>query len=182
MSSHWYSTFRHSGGDNKQQGSTAGYGDGGTSSATPTTTTTNIAGMTTGVPLHQQQNKPQPAARRGGSAASRYLLRSSLRSKGSSSSSGERDPRERFKDCCRKIVQFLFSQVGVGALVVGYAIFGAFAFIAVEGGQERIGLRMIEHREAAAQQLWNVTEVYNVLNFEKWNTEVEGLIKSYQRE
>lgn len=59
----------------------------------------------------------------------------SVRSRGSSSVSSS-DPREKLKDCCRQFVSFMFTQVGVGTLVVAYAIAGAFAFMKLEGESE----------------------------------------------
>lgn len=61
--------------------------------------------------------------------------RSSLRSKASSSNSGS-DPSKhqavdrvkQLKNCCRIAVEFMFTQVGVGALVVAYTIMGASIF------------------------------------------------------
>ena len=54
------------------------------------------------------------------------LGRSSLRSKSSSNSSGDRV--KLFKNCVKKIFLFLFTQVGVGAFVVMYTIAGALIF------------------------------------------------------
>ena len=70
--------------------------------------------------------------------------RSSLRSKASKGSSGatasgggtggtgggggEGQRMRKFKDCCRVTLEFTFTQVGVGALVVTYTILGAFIF------------------------------------------------------
>ena len=54
------------------------------------------------------------------------LGRSSLRSKGSSNSS--QDKVKMFKNCVRKMIEFLFTQVGVGAVVVCFTIVGASIF------------------------------------------------------
>ena len=78
--------------------------------------------------------------------------RSSLRSKASKGSSGvgsgsaaaaaagsgngDGKRMRRFKDCCRITLEFTFTQVGVGALVVAYTIMGAFIFQYLET-QER---------------------------------------------
>jgi hypothetical protein len=56
------------------------------------------------------------------------LGRSSLRSKGSSNSTQEEDRVKLFKNCVRKIVEFLCTQVGVGGVVVCYTIVGASIF------------------------------------------------------
>ena len=55
------------------------------------------------------------------------LGRSSLRSKGSSNSSNQ-DKVKVFKNCLRKMVEFLFAQVGAGGVVVCYTIVGASIF------------------------------------------------------
>ena len=74
--------------------------------------------------------------------------RSSLRSKASKESSGggtagsasagasDGQRMRRFKDCCRITLEFTFTQVGVGALVVAYTIMGAFIFqyLETQGG------------------------------------------------
>ena len=54
------------------------------------------------------------------------LGRSSLRSKGSSNSS--EDKVKMFKNCVRRMIEFLFTQVGVGAVVVCFTIVGASIF------------------------------------------------------
>ncbi|XP_046397908.1 TWiK family of potassium channels protein 12 [Ischnura elegans] len=68
----------------------------------------------------------------------RGMVRSnSVRSRGSSASTPPTPPtpmapRERLKDCCRQLVAFMCTQVGVGGLVVGYALVGAFGFLSIE--------------------------------------------------
>lgn len=42
------------------------------------------------------------------------------------------------KSCCKKFTAFLFSHVGLCALLVGYAIGGAFVFRALEAPHEVI--------------------------------------------
>ena len=55
------------------------------------------------------------------------LGRSSLRSKGSSNSSNQ-DKVKIFKNCLRKMVEFIFAQVGMGSMVLCYTIVGASIF------------------------------------------------------
>ena len=50
-----------------------------------------------------------------------------LRSKGSSNSSNQ-DKMKLFKNCLRKMVEFIFAQVGMGSMVVCYTIVGASIF------------------------------------------------------
>lgn len=56
--------------------------------------------------------------------------RGSVRSKGSYGSSGPpvRPLGERIKNCCRLTIAFIFSNVGVCGLFVGYTIMGSFLF------------------------------------------------------
>ena len=62
------------------------------------------------------------------------LGRSSLRSKASTSTKSSGNNAEKgnrvkaFKNCCRKTVEFMFTQVGVGAIVVMYTLMGASIF------------------------------------------------------
>lgn len=83
------------------------------------------------------------------------MMRSSLRSRDSSSTSTGVDPRERIKDCCRKLVAFMCTQVGVGGLVVGYAIVGAFGFMTIETLEEpAIECVRESIRKEYADELW----------------------------
>ncbi|KAF2356739.1 Potassium channel domain [Trinorchestia longiramus] len=57
--------------------------------------------------------------------------RGSVRSRGSYSSSplsSEKPFQEKVKDCCRITIAFIFSNVGVCAMFVGYTIIGSFLF------------------------------------------------------
>lgn len=92
--------------------------------------------------------------------------RSSVRSsRGSNSSTNGSDGREKLKDCCRKFAAFMFTQVGVGALIVVYAIFGMFMFNAIETKQNNTVLdSMPQFREIAAIELWTIVEEHNNLN------------------
>lgn len=89
----------------------------------------------------------------------------STRSSRGSNSTNDSDPREKMKDCCRKLAAFMFTQVGVGAVIVCYAICGAFAFQAIELKYDNVGIRkMDELRNDIATKLWNATEQFNTLN------------------
>lgn len=111
-------------------------------------------------------------------------MRASQRSRDSSSTSAGVDPRERIEDCCRKLVAFMCTQVGVGGLVVGYAIVGAFGFISIETQEEYPHVQqMIKLRKNYAGKLWNNTaadqrvNILNKLAFEK-NTDI--ILKEFQ--
>lgn len=92
--------------------------------------------------------------------------RSSVRSsRGSNSSTNGSDPREKLKDCCRKFAAFMFTQVGVGALIVTYAVLGAFMFQAIEKEANNTALEeMPSFRRFMADELWVIVERYNTLN------------------
>lgn len=105
----------------------------------------------------------------------------STRSSRGSNSTNDSDPREKMKDCCRKLVAFMFTQVGVGGVIVGYAICGAFAFQAIELKYDNEGIRKVaELRKFTADGLWNSTEQYNMLNTTAWIEEVNTALVKYQ--
>ncbi|XP_023335416.1 two pore potassium channel protein sup-9 isoform X2 [Eurytemora carolleeae] len=90
----------------------------------------------------------------------------SVRSKNSSASS--EDKTKVVKDCCRSVVEFLFTQVGVGALVVSYTIVGAIAFQAIETQNKEDLIKEVEEsRKRIVEDLWNITSMFNVL-YSRW--------------
>lgn len=111
------------------------------------------------------------------------LPRSSLRSRGSSSTTGS-DPREKIKDCCRKLVAFMCTQVGVGGLVVAYAIVGAFGFISVEINDKLNEQNVVvrDLTENCAGRLWELTATENVFNETLWKNESDKLLLDFQKE
>ena len=112
-------------------------------------------------------------------------VRGSVRSRGSSSASSgvAASPRERLKDCCRLVVSFMFTQVGVGGLVVSYAFMGAIAFKTIEGKDTNdTNIRVTNMRSAYVTRLWNVTDHLNVLHKDRWYFDVRQLLIEYQHE
>ncbi|KAL0114662.1 hypothetical protein PUN28_011747 [Cardiocondyla obscurior] len=114
-------------------------------------------------------------------------MRSSLRSRDSSSTSTAVDPRERIKDCCRKLVAFMCTQVGVGGLVVGYAIVGAFGFISIEtqGDNETAPICVRDYiRQKYADELWFSTasnQSVNVFNRTAFYVVSNSILLRYQK-
>lgn len=105
----------------------------------------------------------------------------STRSSRGSNSTNESDPREKMKDCCRKLVAFMFTQVGVGGVIVGYAICGAFVFQSIELKYDNKGIKEVEQlRFNIAEGLWNATEQFNTLNTTAWVDEVNYYLSVYQ--
>ncbi|XP_026498445.1 TWiK family of potassium channels protein 7 [Vanessa tameamea] len=107
-------------------------------------------------------------------------IHGSFRSK-DSSSTVESDPREKIKDCLRKFIAFMFTQVGVGALVVCYAILGAASFMHIEKDSPDEQLEnVIQWRQNCVEQLWNITNKYNVLNYTAWMSNSNKVLKDFQ--
>lgn len=106
----------------------------------------------------------------------------SQRSYGTSSSSSH-GSRTKCKNCCRKFVTFMCTQVGVGGLVVSYAIMGAFAFRAIEGKDEQ---RQTNHtlliHDNTIRTLWNFTERHNVLHKDQWYEDVNQTLFEFQQQ
>ncbi|KAK2719978.1 TWiK family of potassium channels protein 18-like isoform X1 [Artemia franciscana] len=104
--------------------------------------------------------------------------RGSLRSRGSSSAD---DTRTKIKDCCRKFVAFMCTQVGVGGLVVTYAVMGAFAFMFIEKDVEHPMHYVVDDmRGEYVEKIWVVTDQFNVLHKDRWYTDVNKILTEYQ--
>ena len=107
-------------------------------------------------------------------------IRSSVRSRGSSSTSAS-DPREKIKDCCRKLVAFMCTQVGVGGLVVGYAIIGAFGFMSIESKWVNPQIAVVDSlHKRCAYDIWNITTSDLSFNETAWRFEVDRVLKTFQ--
>lgn len=105
----------------------------------------------------------------------------STRSSRGSNSTNESDPREKMKDCCRKIAAFMFTQVGVGGVIVGYAICGAFMFSSIEKEHHNEGIEQVNKlRTEIADSIWNATEQFNTLNTTAWTMKVHESLLEYQ--
>lgn len=109
--------------------------------------------------------------------------RSSVRSQASSSSVGS-NPRDQVKECCRKTVAFMCTQVGVGGLIVVYALVGAASFISIETNanytnNNHIEL-VVELRNNCSKNLWMKSEKYNIFNTTAWKHDVNEILKNYQ--
>ncbi|XP_035441060.1 TWiK family of potassium channels protein 7 [Spodoptera frugiperda] len=104
----------------------------------------------------------------------------SMRSRDSSSTVGS-DAREKIKDCFRKFIAFMFTQVGVGALVVCYAILGAAGFMHIEKDSPDVQLHEVRQlRQNCAEALWNITITDNLFNETAWVIKVDEVLKVFQ--
>ncbi|XP_025829023.1 potassium channel subfamily K member 2 [Agrilus planipennis] len=111
---------------------------------------------------------------------SRRSFRSSVRSRESSSTS-DADPREKIIDCCRKIIAFMCTQVGVGGLVVGYTMIGAAGFMHIEKDRDDTEyLQVIQWRNACVEELWDIVATQNIFNETDFRKTVNKTLKRYQ--
>ena len=111
----------------------------------------------------------------------RVPMRSSVRSRDSSSTSTGVDPREKIKDYCRKVIAFMFTQVGVGGLVVGYALLGATGFRVIETQEEYPQVLTVNIlRNNCAFELWEVARKFNILNESAYALDTEKILRTFQ--
>ncbi|XP_044738473.1 TWiK family of potassium channels protein 18 [Chrysoperla carnea] len=88
---------------------------------------------------------------------------------------------EKLKDYFRNFIAFMFSNVGIVGLVVGYTIAGAFIFMAIEGeSSKQRTYDVIKMRNATAARLWKLTDTTNTLNESFWKSVVKTEMEDYQ--
>ncbi|KAI5711971.1 TWiK family of potassium channels protein 7 [Diaphorina citri] len=94
----------------------------------------------------------------------------------------ESNPREKVKDYCRKLVAFMCTQVGVGGLIVGYAVVGAFSFSWIETKEERPQIARVEDlTNKTVLKLWEITVYYNIMNKTSWQNACDETLLIYQK-
>ena len=87
----------------------------------------------------------------------------------------------KFKDAFRAFVAWVFSNVGICVLVVGYLMIGAFMFRVIEAPEElNVVYRVGDYRKETVQKLWLITERLNTLHPQNWTDEVTEVIKKFQ--
>ncbi|KAL1130362.1 hypothetical protein AAG570_013300 [Ranatra chinensis] len=90
---------------------------------------------------------------------------------------------QRFKDYLRRFVAFMFSNVGIIGLVVGYTIAGSFIFIAIEkNNYTSRAEEVLRLRNETAARLWLTTccEI-NVFSEENWRNRVHVELVHFQK-
>ncbi|KAG8262868.1 two pore potassium channel protein sup-9 [Homalodisca vitripennis] len=108
-------------------------------------------------------------------------VRGSVRSRGSSTSTTASDPREKLQDCCRKLVAFMCTQVGVGGLIVCYAVIGAVSFMHIEGTKEAPEAEKVNmYRNTCALELWQLTTDENIFNASSWSIRADMVVQIFQ--
>ncbi|KDR09567.1 hypothetical protein L798_00526, partial [Zootermopsis nevadensis] len=90
---------------------------------------------------------------------------------------------QKCKDYFREFIAFMFSNVGIIGLVVGYTIAGAFVFSAIEGGDTpSAGARVRQLRNDTALRLWDLSCCgLNVFSEETWRQSVSKELEAYQQ-
>ncbi|KAL6257321.1 hypothetical protein P5V15_010896 [Pogonomyrmex californicus] len=116
------------------------------------------------------------------SSASRSWQRGSYRSRNGRRRKRKQKPwSERIADWTRTLIAFLFSNVGIVCLVVGYTIAGAFLFTHIEGRTHSdVAGNVIKLRNRTATILWELTTKENVFSEELWKTKVRDILENYQ--
>lgn len=87
----------------------------------------------------------------------------SERSASSSYSDSDEDPRRKVKNCCRKALTFMCTQVGVGGLIVTYAVMGAIGFRLIEQHYIDRSFHTFLHASRKSKNCLLVIKLYVVL-------------------
>ncbi|XP_030370925.1 TWiK family of potassium channels protein 18 [Scaptodrosophila lebanonensis] len=117
-----------------------------------------------------KRSSPQVAGNGGGGMASSTI-----------SSTASNQPRRRVKRCCRNFVTFMCTQVGVGALIVFYAICGALTFMQIEREYvDTTAAHVLALRQNCSQELWYITEEHNIFNKSQWANVTNAVLQDYQ--
>lgn len=111
-------------------------------------------------------------------------LQSSFRGKYSSLSVTELNRKEKCKNFCRKTIAFMCTQVGVGGLIIVYALAGAVSFQSIEKSvnisEYNYTTKVIQMRQDYAKELWTTAKKLNMFNETEWKDEINETIKMFQ--
>ncbi|XP_015185396.1 PREDICTED: TWiK family of potassium channels protein 9-like isoform X3 [Polistes dominula] len=89
---------------------------------------------------------------------------------------------EKICDWSRALIAFLFSNVGIVCLVVGYTIVGAFLFTYIEAKDSLdISGDVVKQRNITAAKLWDLTSKENIFSERLWKKEVKNILERYQQ-
>jgi hypothetical protein len=68
-----------------------------------------------------------------------------------------RRQQQRISNCCKKMAAFLFSHIGLAAMVVAYSIMGGFLFRAIEApAEQRVKVGVVQVREQKINDIWQL--------------------------
>ncbi|XP_031640476.1 TWiK family of potassium channels protein 12 [Contarinia nasturtii] len=108
----------------------------------------------------------------------------SVRSNGSQSSLRSVNRKEKCKDFCRKTIAFMCTQVGVGGLIVAYALVGAASFISIETDEKQpnitYGEEVKQMRNEYASKLYKLALKNNGINETIWRNQMNEKLLDYQ--
>ena len=97
----------------------------------------------------------------------------------------KRRQHQKVLSCCKSMVAFLFSHIGLAAMVVAYSIMGGFLFQALEAPYEFTEKLRIKHwKEDKVDEIWQLAAHLNMNNLDKLNfTErVRSIFTNFQLE
>ncbi|CAG9857944.1 unnamed protein product [Phyllotreta striolata] len=98
--------------------------------------------------------------------------------------STKRRPRAKIKDCCRTITAFMFTQIGLGALVFGYTVIGAVGFMHLETPLARNNttelVEIQSHRLRHSLELYRVALNQNIFDEHNFSIAIDRVLASYQ--
>lgn len=114
----------------------------------------------------------------------RWSVRSNI---GSVSSLSVVNRKEKCKDFCRKTIAFMCTQVGVGGLIIAYALIGAASFRAIEMDEKVINdithvKAVNKTRDEYADELWALAVKCNAqdANETVWQQQMNEKLEAYQ--
>ena len=112
---------------------------------------------------------------------------SDARSEGTGTITTEEQEQESKVSRCltalRKATTFLFSHIGLLALVSGYCIVGGLTFEHLEKENElSVKREMREHRVMLGDKIWHLTQSSDYLREDNWTRRVESEMKKFEKE
>ncbi|XP_075218298.1 potassium two pore domain channel sandman isoform X3 [Lycorma delicatula] len=90
---------------------------------------------------------------------------------------------EKCKDYIRQFIAFMFSNIGIIGLVIGYTIAGSFMFMAIEQNENNSNVEEVERaRNTTVAKLWEATCcTLNVFSEESWRNAVHVELSAFQK-
>ncbi|RWS09449.1 Potassium channel subfamily K member 18-like protein [Dinothrombium tinctorium] len=87
----------------------------------------------------------------------------------------------RFRYYCRLVSTFLFSHLGLCAIVIAYSSAGAAIFQKLEADYENEVREKVEReRDLYAEKLWQITKEQKLLRKENWTANAETVLNEYE--
>nr|AEE62049.1 unknown [Dendroctonus ponderosae] len=91
--------------------------------------------------------------------------------------------REKLKDCCRKMVAFMCTQVGVGALIIGYTVIGAVGFMHIEKSARNSEVTEVSMlRNKTLKMIFAAVMKNNIFDRRQFHADVDQVLKNHQLE